>query len=499
MRTLRWADEAIADLEDIAVYLSERTPAASDRIQALIAQTALQLPDHPFLYPIYDTLVTWDYATLEPRPGLALDWSYPSPDKFVMNLRPGVLFHDGTPCDAEAVAFNLERGRSAPESNVKPDFATISKIEVTGPLQVTLTLNQPDTSLPLAFSDRTGMMCSPTAVKALGKEHDRKPVGAGPWKFVRWDDAEKVVVTRNEKYWNPEKPYLDGIEMSVILEVNTGLRSAVAGQNDFVYFLSPQQKAVIDRAKNLTPATGPTLYCVQLYINFGRKPFDDKRVRLALNYAIDREEFNKATMAGLSEPATLSLPKSHWAHDPEMAKYYTYDPDKARKLLAEAGYANGLDVLLACYPDQRSQQRVEVLIEQFRKVGIRINTFAGTIPQQTNAFFAEKKGDIYLSAWTGRPDPSQTYALMFGEGSFYNASRIAAVPELMPALMETKKYQDIPARKQAFAKLQKIVTENALVAPLLFQFEMDAYAHKVKGYQPNLLGKPKFENVWLEG
>ncbi len=454
--------------------------------------------DHVFLYTMFDTLVAFDYATLEPRPGLALSWSYADPLTLVLTLRPGVVFHDGTPCDAEAVKFNLDRNREDPRSNVKPDLATVTSVEVSGPLQVTMKLNQPDTALPLILSDRAGMMSSPTAVKALGKDHDRKPVGAGPWKLVSWEDNEKITVTRHEKYWDPERPYLDGIELTIIQEVNTGLRSVIAGQNDFVYFLSPQQKAVIDRAKNLISVAGPTLYCVQLYINFGRKPMDDVRVRQALNFAIDREEFNKATMAGLSEPATLSLPKSHWAYDPEMAKAYPYDPDKARKLLAEAGYPNGLDLNIAVYSDQRSLQRLEVVIEQLRKVGIRATSFAGTIPQQTNAFFVEKKGDVYLSAWTGRPDPSLTYQLMFGGGSFYNASRIEAVPEIGPALLETRRSEDLSSRKKAFAKLQKIVTENALVAPLVFQFEMDAHTQKVKGYQPNLLGKCKFEFVWLE-
>ena len=454
--------------------------------------------DHVFLYTMFDTLIAFDYATLEPRPGLATSWSYPDPQTFVLNLRPGILFHDGTPCDAEAVKFNIDRSREDPRSNLKPDVATIESVSVTGPLQVMLKLNQPDTALPLIFSDRAGMMSSPTAVRAPGKEHDRKPVGAGPWKLVSWEDNEKITVTRHDKYWDPARPYLDGIELSVIQEVNTGLRSVIAGQNDFVYFLSPQQKAVVDRAKNLIPVTGPTLYCVQLYINFGRKPMNDARVRQAVNFAIDREEFNKATMSGLSEPATLSLPKSHWAYDPEMAKAYPHDPQKARKLLAEAGYPNGLDVNVAVYSDQRSQQRLEVLIEQFQKAGIRVTSYAGTIPQQTNAFFVEKRGDLYLSAWTGRPDPSQTYQLMFSGSSFYNASRMEIPPEIGPALLETRRFENISARKKAFAKLQKIVTENALVAPLVFQFEMDAHNQKVKGYRPNLLGKCKFEDVWLE-
>src|SRR5262249_30277686 len=110
-----------------------------------------------------------------------------------------------------------------------------------------------------------------------------------------------------------------------------------AGQNDFVYFLSPQQKAIIDRAKNLTAVSGPTLYCVQMYFNFGRAPLNDQRVRLAFNHAIDREAFSKATMGGLAEPATTALPTAHWAFNKSLANFYAYDPDKSRKLLAEAG------------------------------------------------------------------------------------------------------------------------------------------------------------------
>jgi ABC-type transport system substrate-binding protein len=453
--------------------------------------------DHVFLYTLYDTLVEWEYATLAPRPGLAAAWSYPDPKTLVLELRPGIVFHDGTPCDAEAVRFNLERHRSDPRSNTRPDLATVASVEVTGPTQVTLHLSQPDTALPLILSDRAGMMVSPTAVKALGKDFDRKPVGTGPWKLTEWADNEKVTVKRNEHYWKPDLPHLDGVEIAIINEVNTGLRSVIAGQNDFVFFLSPQQKPVVDRAKSLVAVTGPTLYCVQLYLNYGRKPLADVRVRQALNYAIDRPAFNLATANNLAEAAMLSLPRQHWAFDEAMANAYPHDPDKARKLLAEAGYKDGFDLDLLGNSDQRMVQRQEVLIEQFSKSGIRARFTNGVVPNTTTQFFVEKQHDAYLSAWTGRPDPSLTYQLMFGKDSFYNVGRTDPVPGLAEALLATRESSDIAARKTAFATLQRLVTENALVVPLLFQFEMDAHTAKVKGYLPNLLGKPKFENVYL--
>jgi ABC-type transport system substrate-binding protein len=455
--------------------------------------------DHVFLYTIYDTLVAFDYETLKPIPGLAESWSYPDPNHLVLNLRPGVLFHDGTQCDAAAVKFNLDRNRGNERSNVRPDLETVTDVTISGPNQVTLTLSQPDTALPLILADRAGMMCSPKAVQERGKDHDRNPVGAGPWKFVSWADSEKITVTRHEQYWRPGRPYLDGVELSIITEVNTGLRSVIAGQNDFIYFLSPQQKPVIDRTKSLTAIAGPTLYCVQLYLNWGRPPFNDLRVRQAMNYAVNREEFNKATMNGLSEPAVLVLPAAHWAHDKEMAKSYPYDPAKARQLLADAGYKDGIDIAMIGYTDQRSQQRQEVLIEQYGKAGIRLHFTNGTVAEMSAAFLSDKKGDAFLSAWTGRPDPSLTYQLLFGAGAYYNASRIEAVPEIGPALRATRAAEDIESRRKAFAVLQRLVTENALVVPLLFQFELDAHNARVKGYRPNLLGKPKFEDVYLEG
>ena len=122
--------------------------------------------DHAFLFTMYDTLTEWDFETLKPKPGLAESWSFSDPTTLVLNIRSGVTFHDGTPLDAEAVKFNLERNKSDPKSNIKADLAAMESAAVTGPMQVTLKLSTPDAALPGILSDRAGMMVSPTAVKA---------------------------------------------------------------------------------------------------------------------------------------------------------------------------------------------------------------------------------------------------------------------------------------------------------------------------------------------
>jgi peptide/nickel transport system substrate-binding protein len=456
--------------------------------------------DHTFLYTMYDTLTEWEYATLKPKPGLAESWSFVDSTTLVLNIRTAVTFHDGTPLDAEAVRFNLDRGKTDPKSNIKADLATVASIEATGPMQVTLKLNAPDTALPAILSDRAGMIVSPTALKgATAGNLNRTPVGTGAYAFVSWADGERIVTKRNDKYWKPNRPYMDSIEFAIIPELTTGARSVVAGQNDLIYQLPPRQKVVVERAPSLKVATGPTLYVFQIFLNWGKAPVDDVRVRKALNFAIDREAFVKASLAGLAEPAAMNLPKSHWAYDKTVAELYPYDPAKARQLLADAGFKPGTVLEVGGYPDQDSVQRQEVLTEQFHQVGVSLRFINAPVAEASAAFFGPEKRSVgLLAAWTGRPDPSQTYSLMFTKDAYFNAGRTPVPAELEAAIKESRASEDIDVRRKAFATVQRLVMENAFVIPLAFQYELVAMNKRVQGYRTNLLGKPKYDDVWLE-
>jgi ABC-type transport system substrate-binding protein len=453
--------------------------------------------DHTFLWTIYDTLVEWDYQTLEPKPGMAR-WEYPDSTTMVLNINPGIEFHDGTACDAEAVKFNLDRGRSDARSNIKADLSSIASVEVTGPLQVTLKLSRPDTALPAILTDRAGMMVSPAAVAKYGNEHDRRAIGAGPWKLVTWADNQNITLTRHEKYWRDDRGFLDGIEFAIMPERATGLRSVIAGQNDLAYQLPPRLKQLIDRSKDIDLVTGPTLYCRQIYLNLSRGPLQDVRVRQAMNYAIDRDAFVKAAQSGIGEPAYMNLPSSHWAYDPEVAKLYPHDPAKARALLAEAGYKDGFDLSIGGYTDADSVRRAEILMDQLGKVGIRLKFTNGTVAEISAQYFGqEKKFDALVSAWTGRPDPAMTYGLMYAKEAYFNAGRVEVSKELSELLAKSRESEDIAVRKQVFSRIQRIVMEQALVVPLAFDAEMTAVTKRVVGYKPNLIGKPKYEFVSL--
>ena len=467
--------------------------AANNNPSTLDPMTGRSGFDHPMLYPMFDTLIEFDYDTLAAKPGIAKSWSFKDPTTLVLELNDGVSFHDGTKCDAAAVKFNLERSMTDARSAIKTDLGSVASVEVSGPLQVTLKLKAADSSLVLVLSDRAGMMVSPRAVQDLGAGTDRKPVGTGPWSFVSWTDNAKLIVKRNDSYWRPGRPYLDGIEFQIIPELNTGLRSVTAGENDFVYSLAKPQLRVIERAANLTAATSPTLIVHMIYFNMGRKPFNDVRVRQALNYAVDREAFNQVTQDG--EATRAVLPKEHWAYDASLAAAYPYDPDKARKLLAEAGYPNGFELTCMGWNDQKGIQRQEILIEHFGKVGVKTKFFTASVADSTNQFMMDKRGDGYLGAFTGRPDPSLIFSRLFDPGSVINAGRVDPVPERAAAQAATQASDDIATRKKAFVTLQKIVSDNALCLPITVQHDVTAYSKKITGYRPNLTGKPKLEDV----
>ena len=430
---------------------------------------------------------------------MASEWSFPDATTLVLTLQDGVTFHDGTPFDAAAVKFNLDRNRTAAISNIKRDLAAIASVEATDPLTVTITLTAPDTALPLILSDRAGMMVSPTA---LGNDPeatiDREPVGTGPWSFVSWTDADKVTGKKFDAHWRDDIPATDGLEMLIIPEDATGLRAVQSGQVQIAYQLSERQKVLIDKIPTITLISGPTLYINQLYVNSARGPLMDVRVRRALSMAIDREAFVAATQANVGEPAYMNLPKAHWAWSEEAAKLIYFDPEEAKSLLAEAGFADGFELDMRGTPDQASVQRQEVVLAQLAQIGVRGKFTNAPVAEAAGRFFGEEKqGDILLSAWTGRPDPSLTYSLLYSAESYYNPGRVTPPEGFEAAIQASRESSTQDDRAAALDKVQQMVMQAQLTIPLSVRYEIDAITSDVKDFEANLLGKPKFRDVKL--
>jgi len=414
----------------------------------------------------------------------------------VLELNPGITFHDGTPCDAEAVRWNLDRFMNGARSSAKPDLASVASIEVGGPLKVVLHLKNPDTALPVILSERCGMMSSPKAVKEAGDDYDRRPCGTGPFKFVSWADADRIIVTRNENYWKKDGPLLDGITFRIITDYAAGARSVVAGENDFMYLVPPRLFKNLSADKNLTVIKAPSMRTMNLFFNYGRGPLQDVRVRQAINYAIDRKGFARVTTDGTGAASGSLIVPQHWAADAASMDRYPLDLEKAKRLLAEAGLEKGFELSMVVLPDAEYRKRAEIVTDNLKKIGITVNMMP---VQQANAtFLADKKGDMYLVAWPGKPDMTQTYNLVFSKSSFYNPAGITPVENIEQLVDATRMSEDVGERKAAFAKLINAEREAALFAPICSEQLVYAMRTKVKGFEPNLLGKPKFDGVYLD-
>jgi peptide/nickel transport system substrate-binding protein/glutathione transport system substrate-binding protein len=449
------------------------------------------------LYTVFDALIDFDPVTLELKPGLAKAWAFPDPKTLTLELVEGVMFHDGTPFDAAAVKFNLDRYRADQRSNVKADLETVRDVTIEGQHRVTLHLDQPNAALPAILTDRVGMMVSPTHIRDKGPDVGHTPVGTGPFNFVSMQDNDRFIASRNDNYWKKGLPYLDSVNIAIITETATGVRSITAGENDLATTVGLQQKLVADRSGKLIVQATRVLSMFGIYLNYGRPPLDDKRIRQALNYAVDREALNKAVSFGLDEPTSAIIPKEHWASDPATLHYYNHDPAKAKQLLAQAGYPDGIDIPMLGWSDQISMQRQEVLVMQLAQSGIRIKlTPASPSASSTEFFGPAKKGAGRMSLIAARPDPSQQYDNLFSKTAYFNAGGVE-LPGYRELLAATLATNDHAGRKAAFANLQKFVVENALLVPVLFNTSVSVSNPRVRNFIVGLVDKPKVTEVWL--
>jgi peptide/nickel transport system substrate-binding protein/glutathione transport system substrate-binding protein len=458
--------------------------------------TGRNLPDFNVLYAIYDALIDFDPDSLELKPGLAQSWKFTDPKTLVLDLVDGARFHDGTPFDPAAAKFNLDRYRTDVRSNAKADLNAVAQVAITGKNQITLHLARPNAGLPTILTNRVGLMVSPTSIKTKGPNVDRIAVGTGPFKFVEWQDNESFTLVKNDKYWRAGEPYLDGITMSIVNELNTVARTVLTGETQLALNLAVQQKLIADRSKSVVTTVGPSLVFFGIFLNYGHAPLSDIRIRQALNYGINREEINRVVNYGLGEPSCAILPKEHWACDPSTIDYYKYDPDKARSLLKEAGYPNGIALPSFGWADQTAMQRQELIIAELAKGGIHIKLTPNTPQQAMQRFMIEKHGDMLISPTGGYPDPSQYYEAEFAKDALRNASKMEP-PGFRPLMDATETAQDRPTRKAAFYKLQRFVIEQALQVPQFIAPNITVMSPKLRNYNSGIIGTPKFNRVWL--
>jgi peptide/nickel transport system substrate-binding protein len=333
-------------------------------------------------------------------------------------------------------------------------------------------------------------------VEAAGDDYDRKPCGAGRFKFVSWSDGDRVILARNENYWKKGQPYLDGITFRIMTDYAAGARAVSAGENDFMFLVPPRLYETLKRSADLTVYKYPSMRIMNLFFNRGRGPLKDVRVRRAINHAIDRVGFTRVTTDGTGDVACSLIPPQHWAYDAESANTFPYDPDKAKAILAEAGYGGGLDLSMIVLPDAEYRKRADIIMDNLKKAGISINLMP--MQQATSTFINQQQGDMYLVSWPGRPELTQTYFQIFSKDSYYNVAHDTPIANIEDLINATRLSEDPNERKKAFAALTRAERAEPLFAPICAEQVVYVSRKKVKGFQPSFMGKPKFDGVWID-
>lgn len=298
---------------------------------------------------LYDTLVQYRGATTDLEPGLAETWRR-SADGFTwtFHLRQGVQFHDGTPFDADAVVFSLTR-----PFVLSSDFFQqfIDQIIALDPFTVQIQLKAPYAPFISTLAGTGFSIVSPIAVQSFGEDFGNNPVGTGPFKFVQWDRNDKIVLAANSQHW-AGKPALDRLIFRSIPDNTDRLGELQEGNIHVMDLPSPDDIPLMRGDPAFEVLMQPSLNIGYLAMNLEKPPFDNLKVRLAINHAINKTEILERFYQGLAIPAKNPIPPTLWGYN-DSIEDYAYDPELAKQLLAEAGYAEGFEMTLWALPIPR--------------------------------------------------------------------------------------------------------------------------------------------------
>ncbi|WP_349368032.1 ABC transporter substrate-binding protein [Salinarimonas sp.] len=432
--------------------------------------------DFRILVNMYDGLVRFQDGSLEVEPSLAESWEISEDGTvYTFALREGVTFHDGTPLDAEAVKFHFERmlDEEHPYHDTGPFplsffFSAIDTVEAVDERTVRFTLNEPYAPFLSNLAYPTGLIVSPTAVAEHGADFGRNPVGTGAFRFESWDANTAVVLTRNEEYWDGAPP-LEAVIFRPITDANTRVAEMLSGGIDVMVEVPPDALGQFAEGEDFQvyEQAGPHLWF--LILNTKEPPFDDKRVRQAVNYAIDKQALVENVLQGTAEVAAGPIPPAFaWAYNEELEPY-PHDPERARELLAEAGVE---DATLTFYVTEGGSGMLDpvpmgtAIQADLEEVGldVEIETYEwNTFLAQVNPGL-EGKADMAQMAWmTNDPDTLPYLALrteaMPDEGGFN--SGYYSNPEVDALLEQARTATDQEERARLYREMQTIVQEDA--------------------------------------
>ncbi|MGW0780663.1 ABC transporter substrate-binding protein [Streptomyces sp. NPDC002913] len=393
-------------------------------------------------------------------PDLAESWEYNEKgDRITFHVRPGLKFSDGEPVDAAAVKAAIERAQKQKNSALFGDLTSIGSVQADG-LDATLNLTQVDYQIPQLLGERVLQIASPKAAANPAKL-DQGPIGAGPFVVEQLIPGTKAVLRKNPDYWDAKNIHIDDVELVSAPDASTVVSGLQTGVYNFAD-IAPSQADAADKA-GLDVFSQPGFNASNISLNVNKAPFDDDKVVDAFRYAVNRDEFVEKLTFGHGETTDQPFPKGYVAYDAESENAYPYDPAKAKKLLAEAGYEEGGLKLNLVVPAEDPQ--AEIVQSQLAAVGVKV-----TIKIDKNwatPFFAK---DLAFSLYstTGRDSAVQTLTAHFGPDGPLNLSTPYEPEGFEKAVAEVRQ---TPLDSPDYTKVLQSATRAGLASKaLIFTF-----------------------------
>lgn len=427
------------------------------------SQAPPQITPFGMLYAIHDALVR-ALPGQKMGPALAESWQESEDGlSYEFKLRPGLTFHNGDPVTSEDVEFSFTRYNGAAATILKQKVA---RVEVVDPRVVRFHLKEvwPDfMTFYGSTASAVGLVMPKKYATQVGDEGFKKnPVGAGPYKFVSQQPGVEVVLEAFEKYWR-HPPHVKRIVMRSVPDSTTRALMVKTGEADMGYALQGlDAQGVVDDPKTKVVATKhASCQWVEFPDQFDPKsPWHKKELRLAVNYALDRDNINKAACLGFCPPAGVIIP--HMMEYTLQVKPYPYDPKKAKELVAAAGYPNGLDAgLFHAIPGFPTA--AEAVVNDLNAVGIRVKLQ----PQERAAFYADWKahkfhGLFMTGAGNAGNAASRVESFIYSKGAYADGG----YPDIDEMFLKQAGERDPKKREEILFKIQQLTIDRAMFAPV---------------------------------
>jgi peptide/nickel transport system substrate-binding protein len=427
-------------------------------------------------------------------PWLAESVTYESPTVAIMKLRKGVTNHDGSSFNAESVKYLFDWIRDGKNQAWTAGYVgAIASVEVVDEYTVRWTLKFPWPGFEGMLANAPGYILSAAALKKDSAGFDTNPVGTGPFIFEEASPGNFLKLKRNPNWWfakasgNPDMPYFDGVLVSVIPDPVVRLANLRAGKLDYLQ-LSKSQYAIAKNDPNIKVYVNNRNWVIGFRFNTTKGVLKDIRLRKAVSHAIDRRALIAGTQFGLGRIASGFHPDDHWAHNPNL-KPVKYDPELSKKLLAEAGFADGLTIKGYTLNIQNQQILAEAVQGMLAKVGIDWQVEMLPSPAVA-ARLRSADYDFAMGGWTWILDPDASATGLYHPTGGFNFGR-SNNPEIIALVEAGKKETDFKKRQQIYWKLEEAVNNDYQDVFVYWEVVPHAFRKNVMGWDNENFRKHK--------